>query len=163
MTYQAVGATAGPDEVPGYRHDRWDVDLGPDDGARFERSVKAVREWAPQRGAGMRIFPDQPVAPGLTFMLAVPLPVGFAVAGARVVYVIDEPDCAGFAYGTLPEHPEEGEEAFLIRRHDGRVRFEVTAFSRPRHPLARLGAPVARLLQVRATNAYLRAMRAASA
>jgi uncharacterized protein (UPF0548 family) len=76
-----------------------------------------------------------------------------------LVYVVDEPDRAGFAYGPLPAHPEEDEEAFLIRRRDGRVRFEVIAFSRPRHPLARLGAPITRLLQLRTNNNYLDAMR----
>jgi uncharacterized protein (UPF0548 family) len=28
----------------------------------------------------------------------------------RVVYVLDEPERRGFAYGTLPGHPESGEE-----------------------------------------------------
>jgi uncharacterized protein (UPF0548 family) len=32
-------------------------------------------------------------------------------APVRVVYVIDEADRQGFAYGTLPGHPESGEEA----------------------------------------------------
>ena len=32
----------------------------------------------------------------------------------RVVYVIDEPSRRGFAYGTLPGHPESGEEAFIV-------------------------------------------------
>ena len=97
-----------------------------------------------------------------TFILTIRLPVGVASVSARVVYVVDEPDRAGFAYGTLPEHLEEGEESFIVRRADGRVRFDVRAFSRPRHPLARFGAPVTRLLQVRATDAYLGAMRAAA-
>jgi len=79
-----------------------------------------------------------------------------------VVYVVDEPARAGFAYGTLPAHPEEGEEAFLVHRYDGRVRFEVVAFSKPRHPLARLGAPVTRFLQLRTNNHYLDAMRRAA-
>ncbi|GAA4732513.1 hypothetical protein GCM10023350_14890 [Nocardioides endophyticus] len=34
----------------------------------------------------------------------------------RVVYVVDEPERAGFAYGTLPGHPETGEELFLLSR-----------------------------------------------
>jgi uncharacterized protein (UPF0548 family) len=37
-------------------------------------------------------------------------------APCRIVYVIDEPDRRGFAYGTLPGHPERGEEAFIISR-----------------------------------------------
>jgi uncharacterized protein (UPF0548 family) len=46
---------------------------------------------------------------------------------------------------------------------DDAVRFRVVAVSRPAHPLARLGAPVARLVQRRITNGYLEALRRAVA
>ena len=36
-------------------------------------------------------------------------------APCRVVYVVDEPDRRGFAYGTLPGHAESGEERFVVR------------------------------------------------
>jgi uncharacterized protein (UPF0548 family) len=66
------------------------------------------------------------------------------------------PNRFGFAYGTLPAHPEQGEEAFHIESDvHGTVRFVVTAFSRPRHPLARIGSPVARQVQLRVTRRYL--------
>ncbi len=83
------------------------------------------------------------------------------MAPGRVAYLLDEPSRTGFAYGTLPGHPERGEEAFLVIRADGRLRFEVVAFSKPRDPLTRLGAPVARALQRRTINGYLRAMETA--
>jgi len=52
--------------------------------------------------------------------------------------VVDEPRRRGFAYGTLPGHPERGEEAFLITHHDdGTVTFAITAFCAPGSPLAR--------------------------
>ena len=107
------------------------------------------------------MFPDSPVRDGATFALVLPLPVGCVTAAGRVVYVIDEPTRSGFAYGTLPCHPERGEEAFTVARRGDRIWFEITAFSRPRHPLARIGAPVTRLFQVRVTQAYLDAMRRA--
>jgi uncharacterized protein (UPF0548 family) len=72
--------------------------------------------------------------------------------------VTDQPEEYGFAYGTLPAHPEQGEEAFHVARRSGRLVFTVTAFSRPRHPAARLGGPVTRNLQLRANRSYLRAM-----
>ena len=78
----------------------------------------------------------------------------------RVVAVVDRPDRCGFAYGTLPGHPEQGEESFVCDLDaDGSVRFHIRAFSRPHDPLARLGAPVSRHVQVRTTRAYLRAMK----
>ncbi len=53
-------------------------------------------------------------------------------APCRVVYTVNEPDRQGFACGTLPGHPECGEEAFLVERDDdGAVTFAITAFSRP--------------------------------
>ena len=73
----------------------------------------------------------------------------------RVVYVVDDEQGParrwGFAYGTLPGHAESGEERFLIEwdRTDGGVWYDILAFSRPRHPLARLAYPLARRLQRR--------------
>lgn len=78
---------------------------------------------------------------------------------ARVVYVVDEPGRRGFAYGTLPGHPERGEEAFIVERMpDGSVWLVIRAFSRPAGPLIWLGYPVARLLQSFYTARYLRAL-----
>ncbi len=58
---------------------------------------------------------------------------------------------------------QQGEEAFHVVRHASRILFRVTAFSRPRHPLARIGAPVSRLIQQHTSQAYLRAMREVAA
>ena len=80
-------------------------------------------------------------------------------APVRVVYVLDEPSRKGFAYGTLPGHPERGEEAFVIElHHDCAVTFAITAFSRPATLLARFGGPISRAIQSRVTNRYLRAV-----
>ena len=72
-----------------------------------------------------------------------------------VVWTERTANSCGFAYGTLPAHPEAGEEIFVVRRRDGRVTFEVSAFSKVRDPLARLGAPITRWLQVRTNKTYL--------
>ena len=78
----------------------------------------------------------------------------------RVVWVRDEPDTYGYGFGTLPGHPEHGEEAFLVS-HDtaGRAWFEVRAFSRPATWYARLGGPVTRRFQDRVTDRYVSAAR----
>jgi uncharacterized protein (UPF0548 family) len=137
------------------------LDLGDDVDGRFERARACLAHWDLQRGAGMRVVPDEPVREGMTFMLAMHLGVVHVLAAGRVVYVIDEPDRYTFAYGTLAAHPERGEEAFTVERHGGRVRFGIRAFSRPSHPLARLGSPVASWVQRRVTRTYLEAMRRA--
>jgi uncharacterized protein (UPF0548 family) len=55
----------------------------------------------------------------------------------------------GFVYGTLPGHVECGEERFLIEwdQSDDSVWYDILAFSRPQHMLARIGYPVVRRLQ----------------
>ncbi|HWF82329.1 MAG TPA: DUF1990 domain-containing protein [Streptosporangiaceae bacterium] len=161
LTYAEHGATAG-DMPPGYHHDEWEDDLGAFSQAQFDRLADALRNWRVQSGSGLAIFPAEPVRPGLTFALWFRLPGAYATATGRVVYVTSEPDRAGFAYGTLPAHPETGEEAFHLVRNGDRLLFRVRAFSRPRHPLARLGAPVSRVLQRRMNQAYLKAMREAA-
>lgn len=158
LSYPEHGATAG-DMPPGYHHDEWEADLGAFSQATFDRLADELLRWRVQTGSGLTIFPAEPVRPGLTFALWFRLPGVYATAAGRVVYVTSEPERAGFAYGTLPAHPERGEEAFHLVRQADRLLFRVRAFSRPRHPLARLGAPVSRVLQARMNQAYLKTMR----
>jgi uncharacterized protein (UPF0548 family) len=81
-------------------------------------------------------------------------------APCRIVSVIDEQTRWGFAYGTLPSHPEQGEESFIVSTSpDGTVRLEIVAFSRPGNSLVRLSGPIARGIQRWGTNGYLRALR----
>jgi uncharacterized protein (UPF0548 family) len=98
-------------------------------------------------------WPDSPQQPGdvvavryraRPFLLWMLLP-------ARVVYRVEEPRRFGFAYGTLPDHPERGEERFLIEwnQADDSVWYDLVAVSRPRHWLARLGYLYARYEQAK--------------
>lgn len=78
----------------------------------------------------------------------------YSLNACRIVYVVDEEDPVkrfGFAYGTLAEHAESGEERFAVEwdRGEDTVWYDILAFSRPRNLLARLGYPLSRLLQKR--------------
>jgi uncharacterized protein (UPF0548 family) len=66
----------------------------------------------------------------------------------------------GFAYGTLADHMATGEERFTVewRRADHSVWYDILAFSRPRHPLARVGLPFGRALQRRFARDSMAAM-----
>jgi len=56
----------------------------------------------------------------------------------------------GFAYGTLPDHAGAGEERFMVEMDgDGSVCYDIFAFSRPNHVLARIGYPYVRRVQKR--------------
>jgi uncharacterized protein (UPF0548 family) len=123
--------------------------------------MAGIRAWAAHRGAGMTVVPaDAPIVEGTTVAVATSLGPLHLLSACRIVRVIDEPDRFGFAYGTLPAHPEEGEEHFLATRSaDGIVRFDVVAFSRAHDLLTKLGGPIPRRFQARATARYLDGMR----
>lgn len=74
--------------------------------------------------------------------------------GCRVVYRVGDPqggDRCGFAYGTLVNHAEMGEELFevSIAPESGEVVYRLRAVSRPRALAARVGYPFTRTLQSR--------------
>jgi uncharacterized protein (UPF0548 family) len=97
--------------------------------------------------------------PGDTANLLIPLgPVRFR-APVRVVYVIDGPTRKGFGYGTLPGHPEDGEEAWMLEHtDDGSVWLTIRAFSRPSSPVWWAVYPALRVVQEVFTRRYERAL-----
>ena len=99
------------------------------------------------------------IAPGDTALLIVPFwPFGVR-APCRVIYVIDEPKRKGFAYGTLPGHPESGEEAFVVEQtDDGSVWLTIRAFSRPSGWQWWAVYPALRIAQAVFTRRYFRAL-----
>jgi uncharacterized protein (UPF0548 family) len=163
-SYSEVGATRHESLPAGFRHDRYEVRLGQGSGV-FERAVQALRRLQPQRGAGVEVVPrDAWVDDQETVVLLLRAAGLWAPAPCRVVYVINEADRFGFAYGTLPGHPEMGEVAFAVSRDPvGEIDFRVTSFSRTVDPLARLGVPVTRWIQKRVTRRYLTALEEATA
>lgn len=152
-----MGVTQGEAVPAGFRRDhyrrilaRWDL----------EGAAAELMSWQLHLRAGVQVVASAPkAAPAVVVEQHIrlgPLPV---VAPCRVVYVVDEPDRRGFAYGTLRGHPEAGEESFVLERDaTGALELVITAVSRPDWWLARLGAPVARLAQRRVTERYLTAL-----
>lgn len=161
-TYPEVGQTRTGQPPAGYALDRHTARLGSGD-ACFARAREDVRGWRMFETPWVRLMnPGAPFATGETLVVQVAHLGFYSLLPDRVVYTLDEPDRFGFAYGTLAGHAEQGEERFLVTQSAaGEVAFELFAFSRPRHPLARLGTPVARLLQRQAAAAYSAAMRRA--
>lgn len=155
LTYAEVGATAGA--LPaGYQHLEHTAPIGRGR-RRFEQAGEAVLHWGMQRGAGLGVRADSDVAAvGATVVVR----LGFLPAPCRVVYVVSEPDRRGFAYGTLPGHPESGEELFSVRYDpaDDTVYAQVRAFSRPATWWMRLGGPVTPVAQRAIARRYLRAV-----
>jgi len=158
LTYDDVGATAGI--LPsGYRHLRVTRPVGAGTEA-FGAASSALLSWQVHVRAGLRVTASAAVAePGALVLLGIgagPLRVG---APCRVVSTVTEPRQRGFAYGTLPGHPESGEEAFVVEHlDDDSVVFAITAFSRPATIPARAAGPVGHLIQRGVTRRYLDAL-----
>jgi uncharacterized protein (UPF0548 family) len=160
LTYDEVGATFDAALPAGFHHVRDGAVLGRGDDT-WARARAAIRDWAAHRGAGMTVVPEgAPIEEGITVAVLTALGPLHVLASCRIVRVVDDDGRYGFAYGTLPAHPEEGEERFVVARDaDGTVRFEVVAFSRPHDLLTKLGGPLPRRIQAHATQRYLEGMR----
>lgn len=154
FSYAQVGATRSQptDGPPGYRVDHNRIKLGKGE-ETFQRAVSALRSWKHfDLGWVLVVPPGKPVEVGTTVAVRTKTFGFWSLNAARVVYVIDERQTQnarfGFAYGTLPDHVERGEERFTVEwQADDSVWYDIYAFSRPKHPLARLGFPVTRMLQ----------------
>ena len=170
FTYPLVGATAGW-PPPGFDIDRNRIRLGagPNSSVLFDRACEALRQWRMFDLGWVEAIPgDTPIEPGATVAILMKIHGLYWLNSARIVYTIDEDGPMrrfGFAYGTLPGHAEAGEERFMIEwnRASGEVSYQLFAFSRPRHPLARLGYPLARMLQRRFVRDSQQRMRSAVA
>jgi uncharacterized protein (UPF0548 family) len=153
FSYAAVGATAS--EPPAsYRLDRTCIRLGVGESV-FERACTALKSWEQFRLGWVELH-SPGVPPEVGQAVAVTARIGWlwTINVCRVVYMVDE--CGpvwryGYAYGTLPEHVESGEERFTVEwdRGDDAVWYRILAFSRPNQVLARLGYPLTRRLQRR--------------
>jgi uncharacterized protein (UPF0548 family) len=155
FTYPEVGATAGGSPA-GYHHFTRTRILA---GAEFAHAGARLMAWRAHECAGLRVAASSRAEPEAVVLMR--LGVGRATLRipCRVVYVIDEPNRTGFAYGTLPGHPVAGEELFLVQRlHDGRVIFTVKAFSKPATTLARVAGPLTRWGQARMMDRYPRGL-----
>ena len=160
FTYSEVGATRGAPPA-GYHHleVRRRLGHGRDDFRRFGDAVLAYRI---QRGLHLLVAEQTPRAePGADVTVRLGIGRLGVLAPCRVVYVLDEEDRRGFAYGTLPGHPATGEELFAVEYDPATaaVYGVITAVSRPAAWYMRAGGPVARAGQRLAAEAYLATLR----
>jgi len=167
LTYSAVGATATTPPA-GYALDHTRIQIGTGEKV-FAAAKEALERWQQFRLSWLEASPeDTPIREGqVVAILARSIGLWWLNA-CRIVVVVDQEGPVkrfGFAYGTLPDHAGSGEERFLVEwdREDDSVWYDILAFSRPRHFLARLGYPWVRRVQKRfgrdSATAMCRAMR----
>ena len=147
-SYTETGHTGREIPVEGYDNDLNRIDLGEGE-AVWQAGKEAIRQWKMFPGGWARIFPAlTPLREGETVAMLARVLGAWWLNSCCIVYVLDTERQFGFAYGTLPGHIEQGEEVFMVEKlPDGKVRYVIKAFSRPRHWMARLGYPLARAYQ----------------
>ena len=146
-SYPEVGQSAR--EFPaGYDHDRNAVKLG-EGKELFEAAKVALLSWKMFPAPWTTVFPSP-----IQLTEGQEVAVMFRLFGVwwwnscRIVYTFDEPHRVGFAYGTLEDHVEKGEEIFcLTMEEDGSVWYRIEAFSQPRWWPLKVLKPYARMMQ----------------
>ncbi len=155
FSYSPVGATATSTYPSGFHRLAERAYIG-DGRAAFDHAAERLMTWRMHEGAGLRVAAE---AARVVEGAVVVCRLGPLRIPCRVVWVVEEPDRVGFGYGTLPGHPEAGEEAFVLELDDDVVHLSVTAYSRPGRWFTRLGGPVGRVLQRRVVRRYADALR----
>jgi uncharacterized protein (UPF0548 family) len=152
FSYAEVGCSRG--KVPhGYVADHNRVKLG-EGRESFERAKCAIKQWKMFDMSWIELcWPNTPIETGATVAVLISHLGFWSLNACRIVYVIEERTTVekyGFAYGTLPEHGELGEERFTVEYNadDRSVWYDLYALSRP-SLVARLGYPFTRVLQKR--------------
>jgi len=158
-TYDHVGSTLDPLRwsAPDVHSHHLSVGRG---AQAFAAARTALRTWVPQRAIGADVMPPaQPVALDETVLLVLRRGPLYVVAPDRIVAVVDEPGRFAFAYGTLPGHPERGEESFTVERQlDDTVQATIRLQAGPGTITAQAAAPIVSRLQAVAPRRYLQAI-----
>lgn len=151
FSYLEVGASAG--DIPSrYNVDHNRIRLGKGE-VTWRRAVTAIVRWQMFNIPWVRLYwPNAPMQVGTDVAVSVHHFGFYSLNACRIVYLIDEDGSTkrfGFAYGTLLEHAESGEERFTVewKRDEDEIWYDLLAFSRPRKMAARLAYPLSRKLQ----------------
>lgn len=148
LSYSQQGATQRI-FPSGYDHDHYRFKIG-QGAADFDAARRCVQQLGMFPGWAMAYLPSEKIDVGKEVTVVFRLLGLYWYNACRILYLVDETDRFGFAYGTLAAHVECGEERFLVTRDlNGAVSYHIDAFSRPAHWLVRLGYPVARRFQKR--------------
>lgn len=169
LTYTPVtttrrGVLDGAELPAGFGHLRFERVLGHGRDT-FDRASACVLGWGMHRGFGFTVRASAPrAATGVTVAFGVGRGPVMLTASCRVVWSVEEPRRRGFGYGTLPGHPETGEEAFVVvLGDDDAVRLRIVSVSRPARLYSRLVAPAVPTLQRLAIRRYAAAVQRACA
>ena len=151
LSYRPVGLAK--ESPPGFNADVASAVVGRGADA-FARAQRALDEWRHFDLGWVELFPHGASTKPGTVVAVLARHLGlWSLNGCRVVYGLGDEDGwqFGFAYGTLTNHIEMGEESFEVAmaRDTEEVTYRIRAVSKPRAVLARIGYPYARISQSR--------------
>lgn len=126
----------------------------------WQRAARDVLRWAVKTRSGFAVPASAPVAVGERTLVTAGA-LGVVVREpVEVVAVVETADRVGFAYATLPGHPVDGEECFVVRRDGDEVILEIRSLTAPASSGAwRAAFPLLLVAQRIARHRYLRALR----
>jgi len=134
----------------------------------FARAKAALIEWQQFDLGWVELWPRRSPAHVGAVVAVLIKHLGFwSLNGCRVAYEsgANGPNVFGYAYVTLPNHAESGEELFEVSidpRTDD-VSYRIRATSKPQALLTEIGQPIVRALQARFRRDSAEAMRRAIA
>src|SRR6267378_7922333 len=133
----------------------------------FERAKSALAQWRHYEMGWVDLFPrGASIEPGTVVAVLVHHLGFWSLNGCRVVYGIGDRQAGssfGFAYGTLTNHAEMGEEIFEVRleAESEEVVYRIQAVSKPHAAMAWIGYPIARYFQEKFRRDSINALRRA--
>lgn len=154
----APGLPVWPAETTRYRRSEVSAVIGFGEEA-WRRSAHDVLRWKVKTASGFAVGSTAGVAAGDRLVITARV-AGVTVAEpVEVREVVNALDRVGFSYRTLPGHPVDGEESFVVHRTGAVVWLTVRSLTRPaaQQPW-RAAYPLLRIAQFVARRRYLRAL-----
>jgi uncharacterized protein (UPF0548 family) len=150
--------SAWPPSDPAFRRSEVSAVLGSGDDL-WERATRDVLRWKVKTASGFTVDAAGPVRQGEKVLITASLLGVRILEPVEVVAVVETARRVGFAYRTLPGHPVNGEEAFIVHRGGEHVFFTVRSLTRaaPQQPWRTL-YPLLLIAQRFARRRYLRAL-----
>ena len=138
-----------PLKIPkGYVEDYNFINIGKGD-QTWEKAKTTIQQWKHFPPSFTKIYPNTTkIEAGNIVVVMINILGLWCRNPAKIVYTFNKPNRFGFAYGTLQEHAEQGEEAFWISRNsNNQITYHLRAISKPKFWAAKLAYPLARKYQ----------------
>lgn len=112
-----------------YRRSEVTVSLGSGD-VVWQRAAEGVLRWKVKTASGFAVDTAGPAVPGARVVVTARLVGLTVVEPVEVMCVVQEAARSGFSYRTLPGHPVDGEEAFVVYRRADEVFLTIRSLTR---------------------------------